>query len=118
MTRYVLAASALLALLLGENGTKKVRAVLDGASMSAVDIAEVVSHFAKLGAERSHVEAILDPLPLRVHPVDVDLSYAAGMLRAVTVSAGLSPGDRYCLALAKRDNATAVTADRLSAAIA
>lgn len=118
MTRYVLDASALLALLLDEVGTQKVRAVLDGASMSAVNLAEIVSHFVKLGAERSHIEAILEPLPLRIHPVDVELSYAAGMLRAATASAGLSLGDRYCLALAKRDDATAVTADRPWARIA
>ena len=112
MTRHVLDASALLALLLNEVGATKVREILDSASMSAVNLAEVVSHFAKLGARRGEVEAMLKPLPVRVLPVDTDLSYGAGMLRAATASKGLSLGDRYCLALAKRDEAIAVTADR------
>ena len=118
MTRHVLDASALLALLLNEAGASKVREVVDSASISAVNLAEVVSHFAKLGAERGDVEAMLRSLPVRVLPVDTDLSYEAGMLRAVTTSKGLSLGDRYCLALAKRDDAVAVTADRPWAAIA
>lgn len=112
MTEYVLDASALLALLLGEPGTDDVRAVLDGASISAVNLAEVVSHFAKLGARRAEVEAMLGPLPLRVVVADEELSYGAGMLRAATAAVGLSLGDRYCLALAKRDGSTALTADR------
>ena len=45
--------------------------------------------------------------------MDERLSYEAGMLRPVTLKAGLSLGDRYCLALAKREGVpAAVTADR------
>ncbi|MGI4795648.1 MAG: PIN domain-containing protein, partial [Janthinobacterium lividum] len=61
----MLDASALLALLLGEPGAEKVRAVLDGALICAVDLAEIVSHYAKLGASRSDIEAMLTPLPVR-----------------------------------------------------
>ena len=45
-------------------------------------------------------------------PIDERLSYEAGMLRPVTLKAGLSLGDRYCLALAKREGVPAVTAER------
>ncbi len=44
MSSVVLDASALLALLLGEPGADKVKAALDGAIMSTVNAAEVVSH--------------------------------------------------------------------------
>ena len=36
----------------------------------------------------------------------------AGRLRAVTAEAGLSLGDRFCLALARRDGLPALTADK------
>lgn len=112
MTAAVLDASALLALLLGELGGEKVKPVLDGAAMGAVNLGEVVSYYAKLGAARPDIEALLRPLPIRVVPIDTDLSYDAGVLRAITIKGGLSLGDRYCLALAKREGVPALTAER------
>ena len=112
MTGIALDASALLALLLGEPGGEKVKAVLDGALIGAVNLAEIVSHYAKLGAARSDIEALLRPLPVRVVPIDTALSYEAGMLRPITLKGGLSLGDRYCLALAKREGVPALTAER------
>ena len=105
-------ASALLALLLDEPGADKVKAVLDGALIGAVNFAEIVSHYAKLGAARSDIEALLRPLPVQVVPIDTALSYEAGMLRPLTLKGGLSLGDRYCLALAKREGVPALTAER------
>jgi PIN domain nuclease of toxin-antitoxin system len=112
VTGVVLDASALLALLLDEPGGEKVKAVLDGALLGAVNLAEIVSHYAKLGAARSDIEALLQPLPVRVVPIDTGLSYEAGMLRPLTLKGGLSLGDRYCLALAKREGTPALTAER------
>lgn len=112
MTDIVLDASALLALLLAEPGADRVKARLDGSIMSTVNLAEVVSHYAKLGVARSDIEALLRPLPIRWAPVDAALSYEAGMLRPLTVEGGLSLGDRYCLALAKREGLPALTAER------
>ena len=112
MTSVALDASALLAMLLGEPGGKRVKAALDGAVLGAVNLAEVVSHYAKLGAARPDIEAMLRPLPIRVVPIDAALSYDAGMLRPLTLPGGLSLGDRYCLALAKREGVPALTAER------
>ena len=112
MTSFVLDASALLALLLGEPGADKVKAGLDGSIMATVNLAEVVSHYAKLGATRSDIETMLRPLPIRSAPADAALSYQAGMLRPLTIEGDLSLGDRYCLALAKREALPALTAER------
>lgn len=112
MTDFVLDASAVLALLLGEPGADKVKSALDGSIMTTVNLAEVVSHYAKLGAAQSEVEALLCPLPIRLVPIDAALSYDAGMLRPITLEGGLSLGDRYCLALAKRKGRPALTAER------
>jgi ribonuclease VapC len=105
-------ASAMLAMLLGEPGGEKVKAALDGALVSAVNLAEIVSHYAKLGASRPDIETMLHPLPIRVVPVDAALSYEVGMLRPLTLPGKLSLGDRYCLALAKREGIPALTAER------
>jgi PIN domain nuclease of toxin-antitoxin system len=99
-------------MLLGEPGGEKVKAALDGAVLGAVNLAEIVSHYAKLGAARSDIEAMLRPLPIRVVPIDAALSYDAGMLRPLTLPGGLSLGDRYCLALAKREGVPALTGER------
>jgi PIN domain nuclease of toxin-antitoxin system len=118
MTSFVLDASAVLALLLGEPGAERVKAGLDGSVMTTVNMAEVVSHYAKLGVARHDIEALLRPLPIRLAPVDAALSYDAGMLRPITLDGGLSLGDRYCLALARREGLPALTAERRWPAIA
>lgn len=112
MTEVVLDASALLAMLKNEPGAARVTAVLRTAAMSLVNLAEVVSHFARAGIARAEIEDTLRPLPVRLIPPDAALSYEAGMLRAVTIEGGLSLGDRYCLALAKREGLPALTAER------
>ncbi len=112
MTVLVLDASALLAMLLGEPGGKKVAAALDGAIMTTVNLSEVVSHYAKRGVARPDITSILRLLPIHIVPADMGLSYDAGMLRPLTLERGLSLGDRYCLALAKREGLPALTAER------
>lgn len=112
MRTLVLDASAVLALLLGEPGADRVKTALDDSVMTTVNLAEVVSHYARLGIERRDIEALLRPLPIRLAPIDTSLSYEAGMLRRVTLEGGLSLGDRYCLALARREGLPALTAER------
>lgn len=111
MSEVVLDASALLAMLKGERGAAKVAGVIAGARISVVNYAEVVSHFVHAGMPEREVDAMLDPLPMMVVPVDKGLGQMAGRLRAVTASAGLSLGDRFCLALARRDALPAWTSD-------
>jgi PIN domain nuclease of toxin-antitoxin system len=112
MTHVVLDASAILALLKGERGASKVTAVIADASVCAINQAEVVSHFVHLGAPLEEVRAMLGALPYTIVPADDALAWEAGSLRAATASAGLSLGDRFCLALAKRLGVAAYTADK------
>ena len=49
---------------------------------------------------------------MTVVEADQALAVIAGRLRAVTAEAGLSLGDRFCLALARRDDLPALTADK------
>lgn len=112
MTGAVLDASAVIALLNGERGASKVAVVVADAAVGVFNQAEVVSHFVNLGAPIEEVRAMLGALPYTVVAADEPLGWDAGVLRAVTSSAGLSLGDRFCLALAKRLGVPAYTADR------
>ncbi|PTQ58635.1 PIN domain nuclease of toxin-antitoxin system [Sphingomonas aurantiaca] len=112
MTSAVLDASAVIALLKGERGASKVAGVVADAAVGVFNQAEVVSHFVHLGAPIEEVRAMLGALPYAVVAADDALGWDAGVLRAVTSSVGLSLGDRFCLALAKRLGVPAYTADR------
>ena len=105
-------ASALLALLLGEPGSEKVRAVLAESTLTVVNLGEVVGHFARNGAAERDIRLVLDPLPIDVVVFDEELAFATGLLLSVTRRLGLSFGDRACLALASRLGVRALTADR------
>lgn len=109
----VLDASAVLALMLGEAGAARVRqAILQGAFISAVNVTEVVTRQLDRGVSEHDARANVDELEMDIVPFDEDLAYRAGLLRSVTRSAGLSLGDRACLALAERLGLPALTADR------
>lgn len=112
MSDVILDASALLAMLNDEPGGPKVAGVIDAARISTVNYAEVVSHYIRLGMPERDVAAMLDPLPMTIVPADKALAQLAGRLRSVTAEAGLSLGDRFCLALAIRDGLPAWTADK------
>lgn len=112
MIECVLDASALLALLRGEPGSARIGDALTRSAMTTVNFAEVVGHYIRNGGRESEIRAVLDPLPVSLVPFDHELAYQAGILLRATRSAGLSLGDRACLALARRLDVPALTADR------
>lgn len=112
MTESVLDASALLALLQDEPGSGAVAARLDGAAISAVNLSEVVAKLADAGMPGADIRRALDPLGLDVCQFDAASAYASGLLRPETRSAGLSLGDRACLALGKALGCPVVTTER------
>lgn len=120
--RVVLDASALLCLFFREPGADRVEARMSGAYVSAANLAEVVAKLVDRGVDGAGLVADIAELDLKVMPLDRAQAEAAGLLRATTREAGLSLGDRCCLALAQSLGATALTTDRawksLSAAIA
>lgn len=112
MAGLVLDASALLALLEDETGAAVVKAAIDGSIMSSVNWAEVVSFYARLGASPEQTEQNLGPLPIHIVDATRARAAAAGALLPVTAKAGLSLGDRFCLALAREHGLPALTADK------
>ncbi|HEV2567247.1 type II toxin-antitoxin system VapC family toxin [Sphingomonas sp.] len=108
----ILDASALLAVLRSEPGGELVAKALPDARMSVVNYAELVSHYSRLGADADAIRTTLKPLPIALVPVDAAVAASAGLLAALVAKAGLSLGDRFCLALAKLEEAPVWTADR------
>ena len=113
MSKYVLDASAILALLKREAGSDQVStAIADGAAIGAVNLSEVVAKLTEAGMPEPVIHQALDPLGLDVHSCDERLAYEAGSLRAATKQLGLSLGDRCCVALARALNLPLLTSDR------
>jgi ribonuclease VapC len=109
----VLDSSALLAFIQAEPGGEAVAGVVGEALMSSVNLAEVIT---KLVERTGSLEIARTALGMAsVDVVDFDRSQAeqAGLLVKATRSHGLSLGDRACLALAMRESAPVLTADRI-----
>jgi ribonuclease VapC len=114
----VLDASALLAYLGNEVGADVVAdAVADGATISAVNLAEALSTLAVRGGNPTDVvaeltaEGVLDGA-IAIEPFTSADAIETARLRPITRWAGLSLGDRSCLALAHRLSTYVLTADR------
>lgn len=118
MSDVVLDTSALQALLLGEPGADRVAGIVDRARTSVVNYAEIYTYYARQGIAQVDIADMLRSLPITVIPADDALAAAAGMLRRPTFAAGLSLGDRFCLALGKREKLPAWTADKAWESIA
>ena len=114
----VLDASALLAVVLQEPGAARVeQEILDDSFIGAVNFAEVVTTMLVRGSSEADVRAILGNISVEIVPFDEELAYRAGLLRPATRAAGLSLGDRACLALAERLSLPAMTSDRVWATL-
>lgn len=113
----VLDASALLALLNDEAGADRVqRAVREGALISAVNWAEVLTRLVQTGGDP--VTAAARALPsgdagvLSLVPYDDEQARETARLWVKTQSLGLSLADRAALALGRLRGLTVLTSDR------
>jgi ribonuclease VapC len=117
-SRPTLDASALLALLQNEPGAEIVEdAIADGATISTVNLAEALSTMARKGADPATALATMTERgviggAITVEPFTLADAVEAARLRPLTAKAGLSLGDRSCLALARRLGTPALTADQ------
>lgn len=118
MTSAVLDTSALLAMLLGEPGGVRVQRLIADAAMSTINLGETVGLLTRQGFDLPAIHRLLDALPFDRVPFDEEQAYAAGLLLPMTRPAGLSLGDRACLALAARLGVPAFTADRAWSSVA
>lgn len=114
----VLDASALLAFLADEPGAQQVQmALAGGAVMHHVNWAEVLTKRAERGDDPAELQARLTRRGLIGQLLTIDAGQPqddvqVAALRVQTRHAGLSLGDRFCLALGQRLAVPTLTADR------
>jgi PIN domain nuclease of toxin-antitoxin system len=108
----VLDSSAVLAVLLEEAGSDAVESALATATISSVNAAEVYAKAHLLGIAPDAARALFGERGIAVMPLSHDQAMEAGRLAPLTRRAGLSLGDRSCLALALEHRAEILTADR------
>ena len=112
-SKVVLDASAVLAFLFREPGGERVQPMLAGATISAVNMSEVLGRLARVGMPHKQALAAFVCLDLAVAAFGEPEAVAAAQLASRTGSAGyLSLGDRACLATALALDLPVVTADR------
>jgi len=109
----VLDASALLALLHGEPGGETVEELLGTSAISSVNWSEVIQKALEKKTKVDGLREELESLGLEIIPFTAEMAEKTAYLRAETRPAGLSLGDRACLALAGALGRPAVTADRI-----
>jgi PIN domain nuclease of toxin-antitoxin system len=112
MSRVVLDASAVLAVLKDEPGAQEIIPLLGDCVICAVNFSEVLASMSRLAPDLSPVLADLRQVVRDVRPFDDSLALIAARLAGPTRPFGLSLGDRACLALAQQLGAPALTADR------
>ena len=113
----VLDASALIAALFKEQGFERVTAKLPGACVSTLNLAEVFTRFIRDGHSTAAVLRRLAPLAIEPVPFSAAHAAEAAELWPLCRGAGLSLGDRACLALAIGRAMPVMTADRIWATL-
>ncbi|HST54733.1 MAG TPA: type II toxin-antitoxin system VapC family toxin [Solirubrobacteraceae bacterium] len=108
----VLDASALIALLWEEPGAETVEPLLSRSIVSAVNWAEVLQRYRAHAIETDGKRESVEALGVRFGDFCPEDSDVVAELWLSTRAAGLSLADRACLALARRLNLAAYTADR------
>lgn len=111
-------ASAIIALLVGEPFTRFDPQRLAGAFVSAVNLSEVLTRLLDIRMPESEAAAAVARLNFRAIAFDEPQARAAARLRPQTRHAGLSLGDRACLALGLTLGLPVLTADRAWANLA
>jgi ribonuclease VapC len=110
---HVMDSSALLAVSKGEIGAEYVMEILQTQDcvISSVNAAEVATRLLDMGLPASELDRAVSQFRVDVVDFNYEQALTCARLRATTKSAGLSLGDRACLALTQLMDGCAVTAD-------
>jgi len=108
----VLDASAVIAFLLDEPGAGLIEEIIGRSAVSTVNLSETISVLERHGTALEDAEALVESLPSMAHAFTTGDAVVAAGMRPATARAGLSLGDRACLALGLRLDLPVLTADR------
>lgn len=111
--KYVLDASALLALIQNEKGADVVTRHLSQSVISTVNYSEIISKLMQYNIAFADAAGIVVDLAIPVIDFDSEMASESAKLKHQTRSFGLSLGDCACLALAKIKGYEVITADAI-----
>jgi len=117
VSEVVFDSSVLIAILQREPFDPIVLDLLEDAVLSTVNLAEVISKQVEIGAFSAPAAERLFASLKRIEPLSAVQGRICGALRGPTRNAGLSLGDRCCLALAIELGAEVYTAERMWAQV-
>lgn len=109
----ILDASAVVALLFQEPGHTVVASHIGTASISTVNLAEVLSRCVRADIDPRAVDQQLQEIGLNYLPLTPDIAMLVAQLEPHCRPLGLSLGDRACLATALACNDAVLTTDRV-----
>lgn len=112
MSKVVLDASSLLAVLLQEPGAEVVERRVSGAALSTVNYSEVLKKAVEKGGTLEDAASVVRSLQLEIVPFEEWNARDAARLYPATKDKGLSFADRVCLSLAIELDAPLYTADK------
>lgn len=113
MSKYVLDASALLALINKETGHELVAKVVSLSVMSTVNVTEVATVLHKHGIKIETTKRLIADILAEILVFDEAQAFTAAELNPLTSKFGLSLGDRACLSLAKHLKLPILSADKV-----
>jgi ribonuclease VapC len=112
VSEAVLDASALLAFLRKEKGAERVQEALSSACISAINLSETIAKLAEYGKPIEEIAYHIGLLQIPVVAFEEAQARTAASLREPTRAAGLSLGDRACLALGLQKGLPALTTEK------
>ena len=113
MRPAVIDTSVVMCVLLREPGRERSLEAMRGATMSSVNVAEVVAKCLERAVPENLATMLLSSSEVNVVDFVAEDAVLAGQLWGRAPKGKLSLGDRACLATAVRLGATAITADRI-----
>ncbi len=111
--KIVLDASAIVAAIQNEPGGDKLADALGHAFVSTVNVAETYTIAERKSLHSDLVRGFFEYPGIDIVPLSLVQAEIAGRMATLTNVAGLSLGDRCCLALAISERAQVLTADRV-----
>lgn len=112
-TKIVLDSSALLALLQQEKGSEIIQPLLENATMSSINIAEVLTTLMRIHILPQEALLFIPDMIKEIIPFDLEQASLAAELYPQGKEKGLSLGDRACIALGIKLQAPIYTADKI-----
>lgn len=113
MSKVILDASALIALIQEEKGGEVIKPLLKDSVMSTINIAEVLTSLQRVGIFPDDAIVIMQSIVGTVIPFDVTHAQKAAMLYPLVKHRGLSLADRACISLGISMHLPIYTADKI-----